>query len=227
MEKHNKQRKRKFNFIKFLLVIIILYILGFGIYNLVMIPIKNILVFNNNYLSDQEILREAKIDNYPSFILTPSYIIKKRLMSNPYIKSVTVKKHFKGIVDLYIKEYKILFYDSNNKKIILENGKAIKDDIKSDSSILTNYVPDTYYVDLIKQMSKIKQSVLNKVSEIEYRPNEVDKERFLLTMNDGNYVYLTLYTFSKLNNYNNILSSLELKKGILYLDSGNYFDIIE
>jgi len=46
-------------------------------------------------------------------------------------------------------------------------------------------------------------------------------------MNDGNYVYLTLYSFSLANKYDEILPTLEDKKGILYLDSGNYFEIID
>lgn len=74
-------------------------------------------------------------------------------------------------------------------------------------------------------MAEVNNDILYKISEIEYRPNEVDKERFLLTMNDGNYVYVTLYTFDKINQYDAIYPTLENKNGILYLDSGNYFEI--
>ena len=46
-------------------------------------------------------------------------------------------------------------------------------------------------------------------------------------MNDGNYVYITLYKTYLVNDYIKILSTLENKKGILYLDSGNYFEIFK
>ena len=46
-------------------------------------------------------------------------------------------------------------------------------------------------------------------------------------MNDQIYVYITLTKIDVLNNYNEITESLEGKKGILYLDSGNHFEIIE
>jgi hypothetical protein len=46
-------------------------------------------------------------------------------------------------------------------------------------------------------------------------------------MNDGNYVYITLTKIKSINEYIKILSTLENKKGILYLDSGNYFEIFE
>ena len=43
------------------------------------------------------------------------------------------------------------------------------------------------------------------------------------SMNDGNYVYVTLTKLSKINEYKSIIESVENKKGILYLDYGNYF----
>ena len=45
-----------------------------------------------------------------------------------------------------------------------------------------------------------------------------------MIMNDGNHVYITLYKLSSINEYIKILSTLDNKKGTLYLDSGNYFE---
>ena len=64
---------------------------------------------------------------------------------------------------------------------------------------------------------------MKNISEIKYEPNDIDKERFLLSMNDGNYVYVTLSKFSNINNYLEISNTLGDKNGILYLDYGNYF----
>ena len=61
------------------------------------------------------------------------------------------------------------------------------------------------------------------MSEIEYKPNDVDQERFLIFMNDGNYVYINIKKFQNLNKYLDMLKSFDDKKGILYLDSGEYF----
>ena len=63
------------------------------------------------------------------------------------------------------------------------------------------------------------------ISEIKYVPNDIDDERFIFTMNDGNYVYITLTKISSMNEYIKILGTLDGKKGILNLDSGNYFEI--
>ena len=45
-------------------------------------------------------------------------------------------------------------------------------------------------------------------------------------MKDGNYVYITLTKIDEINKYLDVLSTLDNKKGILYLDSGNYFEIL-
>ena len=68
------------------------------------------------------------------------------------------------------------------------------------------------------------ENVLKRISEIEYVPDDVNDERFLCTMADGNYVYITLYKITSINEYIKIVSTLDNKKGILYLDSGNYFE---
>ena len=79
----------------------------------------------------------------------------------------------------------------------------------------------------IKKFSLVDNDVLLKISEISYVPNEVDSERFSLKMNDGNLVYITLPKITKINKYNSIYSGLEGKKGIIYLDSGDYVEVKE
>ena len=192
-------------------------------------PIKHIRVLNTNILNnDQIILEQAKIDHYPIFFLTTKKSIINRLKKNKIIKDVRVEKKWGLRVDIYIDECKILFYDKLDNTFILENKeKLTANHLINDVPILINYVPDTIYNDLVLKMMEIDDSIKIKISEIQYKPNDVDKERFLLTLNDGNYVYLTLYKFTKINEYNNIFRTLENKKGILYLDSGNYFEILE
>ena len=70
---------------------------------------------------------------------------------------------------------------------------------------------------------EISNDILNIISEIKYVPNGIDKERFLFSMNDGNYVYITISKLTKINEYKSVIDSVEDKKGILYLDYGNYF----
>ena len=76
-------------------------------------------------------------------------------------------------------------------------------------------------------MDRVNADTLSRISDISYDPNDIDKERFLLYMDDGNMVYLTLTKFKMINYYNTVLQQLEDRKGILYLDNGNHFQIKE
>ena len=228
METEKKLKKKtKIKFIPVLNALFILIIVGLVVYFVASLPISNIYIKGNNYLKDQEIIEQAKIDNYPSFIETMAYRIKKRLLKNDYIKEVKEKKKIFNTIEITVKEKNILFRKDENKVIVLEDGTEIDDGNKYSVPILLNYVPDTKYTSFLKHMNRINESVKSEISEIRYYPNEQDDDRFLLHMNDGNLVYLTLTKFSQINYYESVLDQLEGKKGILYLDSGNHFKVME
>ena len=76
-----------------------------------------------------------------------------------------------------------------------------------------------------EKFNLVNKDILLQISEINYLPVNVDKERFYLSMNDGNYVYITLTKIKRLNKYGEIKEELQGKNGIVYLDSGNYIEI--
>lgn len=224
MPKKKKKFKKGVVILLFLFTITIICLL---IYYGLGKKIRNIYIKNNNILSDQTIIEIAKLQNYPNFYTTTTKKIEKNLESNPYIKKAKVRK---GILSIYIdvSEYRPLFIREDNKTIVLENMKEISyDEENLNIPILINYVPDTKYEYFIKKYIEIDEEVTKKISEIKYYPNEYDEDRFLLYMNDENYVYVTLTKFDILEKYNDTVKKLDGKKGILYLDSGNYFEIKE
>lgn len=218
-----KKRKVRYDRIIIFLGIIIFLVCAFNfIFNL---KISNIYILNNNFLSDQQIIEIAQISDYPKVLQNMSFKIKERLEDNIYIKSAKVS--IKGLTKVYIEveENRPLFYYEYNKKTVLLNGQDTSNIFVVPTVI--NYITDTYYNSFVEEMSKLDISVLNRISEIQFSPNDVDDNRFLLTMSDGNYVYVNISTFNKLNKYISILENLPDKNGILYLDYGNNFEIIE
>ena len=219
-----KVKKRKLK-IKNILILILLIIL---IYNMIIyilnLKISNIYIVNNSLLTDKEIINLANLSDYPSFILTSSKDIKTNLYKNKLIKEIKVKKELFGKIYIYITEYKpIAIY---NNQLLLDNGSLIDNIYDLNLPIIKNDI-SSIYDDYIASFSLIDSDILYKISEIEYVPNDVDKERFLIYMTDGNYVYITLNKITKLNTYNSIVDQLEGKHGIIYLDSADYFEIKE
>ena len=217
-----KKRIRYDRIFLLLVIILVIYVLFYLIFN---IKISNIYISGNKYLSDQQIIEIAKLENYPASIKNLSFQIEKRLENNKYIKEVKVKKNKFKIVNIEIVENKPLFYYLYDGKTILLDGTST--DEKFIVPTVINYITDKFYKEFINKMSKLDDQILNRISEIEFKPNEVDDNRFLLSMNDGNYVYININTFEKLNKYLSILESLPDKNGILYLDYGNNFEIIK
>lgn len=220
-------KRKKLRVFRLLLLLFVIAIISFFVYLYVTTNTQNIIIRGNNYIGDEEVLQETDLKNYPSFILTMPSKIQKKLAKNEYIKSVKVRRKFYHTFEITIKEYDVLFKNDTLNKYVLDNKKEIMSDLEFRVPRLVNYTPDKKYSSLIENMKSVDKSILGKISEISYQPNEFDKDRFLLLMDDGNSVYLTLTKFEMINYYNEVLGQLEGRRGILYLDSGNHFKIME
>ncbi|MBR2248184.1 MAG: FtsQ-type POTRA domain-containing protein [Bacilli bacterium] len=221
-------KKRKIKLFSLFIVLLIFGGLIFIVYRYLDTSIKNIIITGNKRLNDDYIIEQAGIKNYPSFYLTSTIKTKDKLKKSKYIEDVEVHRKFYHTFEIKIKENRALFINNNKNKVVFENGKTEKLDDRLDVYDIPrviNYIPDNKYKTFTKKMAQINEDILCKISDIEYKPNDLDKGRFLLYMDDGNMVYLTLTKFKMINYYNKVLSQLEDKKGILYLDNGNHFQI--
>lgn len=220
-KKKNKNRK----FLKFIGLVLIVALI---VYIVINIKIKNIYVKGNKILTDQEIIELAGIENYPKLFSIPIVKMENKIKMNRLVEKVKVQKNIFGRVDIEIKEYNILLKDEVDNGIYLSNGEKIAmDENITGIPSLINVVDTDVLKAFLKKLDTIDKDILTKISEIEYKPNEYDKELFLFYMNDGNYVYINTTRLSNINKYESMLNELEGKKGILYLDSGNHFEVLE
>ena len=218
------KKRRKIRYKRILFVLFFLFLIIFLSIKFFNIRITNIYISGNNILTDQEVIDIAKVSDYPKSINNPTWTIEKRLESNILIKHAFVSKN-KGILKINIEENNPLFYDSIDSKTVLSDKSKI--DIKFDTPVLINTISSDIYDEFIDKMNDIDINILKKISEIKYDPNDIDNKRFLLTMVDGNYVYITINKFDLINNYISIIKNFNNKKGILYLDAGNVFEYFE
>lgn len=220
-----KKKKLKIkNFIIFLLVLLLLgFIIGFFLFR----PVKNILIMNNNVLTDEEILKVTELDNYPPFVL----VNKLRFKKHPLVRNIKVKRKFYNKIILDVDEVNVLFYDNLTKKYLLDNNQELEIKKPLSRPLIINHIPDNNKVKLISSFKDYNVSLLNTISEIKYVPTEFDKDRFLFTMSDGNYVYINNANMDNIIYYEKIVKVLQGKKGLLYLDNGanegSQFKILE
>jgi len=223
-------KKRKIKLLPCLIVLLVLGGLSFVVYFFLKLPILNLIVENTTYLNDDYILELAEVKDYPSFWMSSTSNMERKLENSPYISEAKVERKFFHILVFNIDENNPLFINNTNNTVVFSDKEEVSVSDRIDLfriPRLINYVPDNKYQSFIKGMANIKKDILGKISDIEYQPNDYDKDRFLLYMDDGNMVYLTLTKFDMINYYNDVLSQLENRKGILYLDNGNHFQIME
>lgn len=218
-----KVKKKKVKIKNLLVTLLIILLLVLVCIDFVKLPVKNIYITGNSILNDKTIIELAGLTDYPSFISTYFSDIKNKIKENEYIKNVSIKRTLSRKIYIDIEEYKpICIYKD---KLILSSTKSVDNRHNIiDIPYVTNDI-DQIYNEFATKFSKVEKDILLKISHIEYVPNKLDEERFLLYMTDTNYVYITLSKIDKINKYNSIVQKLENKKGIIYLDSGDYIEI--
>lgn len=228
-----KKTKKKLNFKRTLVFILILYIVGFSIYLLVNQKIKHIEINGNNLVKDSEILRVSKLKDYPSMLRYSSRSIKKNIQSIELIDTVKVKKWFGSKVIIDIKENKVLFYYKDTDKIVLSNGNIIKNNYNLlGIPILISDLKGDVFNDLVKYYKVLNDNIIYEINSIEYFPlkdengNIIGDNRFKIIMNDTNTIIVNTKTISVLNKYNDIYASLGGRVGTINIDSDEISNLV-
>lgn len=220
-----RKKNKKFNLKKFLIFTFSVLIVFFITKYVMNIRVKNIIILNNNYYSDEIIIEMAGLEKYPQIVKVNKSKIKKNLLTLKLIESVNIEKSFNGTVKIDVKEKNILYYDRSSESYAVSDGNKYELINVYGVPTLINYVPNDIEEKFINKFKNIDNDVIYIISEIEYSTSDYDKERFILTMNDGNQVYININRLELLNKYIEIKREIGNKTGILYLDSGNYFEV--
>lgn len=223
-------KKKRVKISRLLILIVVLVSLFSAIYFYVNTPIRNIIVNGTTHIRDDELLELAGIIDYPSFWFVRRSSVEEKLLSHPLVESVEVRKEFFNVIRIDVVENRAMLYNDTDQTITFSNYERISRDLVPGIfrvPRLLNEVPEEQYKILIRELAKLNPSILGKISEIEYTPNDFDRDRFLLFMDDGNLAYVTLTKFNVIDLYNDIVVQLSGNRGILFLDSGNHFRIME
>ncbi len=227
MTETKKVKRKKLNFKKLFILLLFLYLIGYSFYYVLKMPIKNIYIEGNTYISSSEIIKIANLEKYPPIFKVNSKKIVKKLKKLTLVNNVKIKKNLNGKISLFIEENKPLLYNNNNDTYIYQNGVEEKSDIKYNGiPILINYVTEDIFKDFIKNSKKINYDIFQLISEVEYSPSLskenkiIDETRFLFRMNDNNTVYINIKNLDNLNYYKESITPFDYN-GILYLDTSN------
>ena len=221
-----KKRRKKVRLSGLLVIILLIYLIGVSAYYIIKLPVKNIKVEGIHLLSEGEIIQAIGLEeSFPMIKFNNGYL-KNKFKDIPLISSFKIKKNLKGQVTIIIEEAKILFYYDYENNLVLSNDKTMEDNNSYlGYPTLVNYVPSDIYKEFVKNFSKVDSDIITMISEIKYEPEvwkdvSINDDRFLLFMNDGNKVYISVLNIEKMNKYQSVVAKTN-QTGTLYLDSNS------
>ena len=229
--KTRKVKRKKLKLGRVLVFVCIIVFCVFGLKNVSKFKANNIVVSGNKYVKTSEIISVGNLEASTSYIIPETRSICSNIKKIKLIKSCKIKRTYNFNLILEVKENKPLFYYSHTDKLMLESKKQV--DIKNTFGVpnLINYVPKDVLDEFTEKFKTIKTNVIKNISEIEYTPSKnkkdevIDDKRFMLTMNDGNTIYINNKNLKILNNYDKIYASINHAHGIFNFDCdyNNYY----
>ena len=231
MEKVKRVKKRKLNWKRILILLLILYLIAMLLYTFFTMPIKNIYIKGTNLLTDNDIIEVANLKDYPAIFKISKSKLKKEISSLELVEDVDIKKTITGKLTITITEAKPLFFNRATNKVVLSNNKEVENNNYLGIPTLINRVPTDILSDFIIALKEIDPDIIKMINEIEYDPNisndiTIDEYRFLLRMNDSNHVYVNIINMERLNDYESVFATIGDLRGTVYLDSYNADNII-
>lgn len=230
--KVKKVKRKRLNIARTLVFVLFIYLIVCLCIYIYKEPIRHIEITGESLVNDADIIRSAGLEEYPPFISIIPKKVEKKLKNNPLILDAKVSYGWNFTINIEITPNNPMFIVKHSNTVCLANGEEIDNTGEYlGIPILLNDVPNKIMQGLANKLSFVDEGILYLISEIEYAPSynaqdqPIEEKRFLLSMSDGNLIYVTTPRVKMLNRYLDIVASPEIKaKGTLYLDgdAGGY-----
>jgi len=236
-KKTKKVKVEKLNIPRIIVVLLVIYILGYLCYYIYSSPVHHYEITGNTHISDADILRAAELQDYPSFITLSFKGREKKIEELDLVKHAKLKYGWNFTIKIIIEENTPVFIKKSTNNVVLADGTEIENNYNIVGiPTLLNDTPKEQLVELATNLAKVKPGILYGINEIEYSPSYntsnkkvIDNNRFLLYMNDKNTVYITAKRADVLNHYLNVIATNQINgTGTFYLDGDeNRYSFIE
>ncbi len=217
------KRRLKIKGVLFLLAVFAFLYLSIMV--LLKVNVKNISVKGTDYLKDSQIIKEAGLTDGIKFFGFTSNSLCAKIKENPLVKTCKINRSIDFKIEIEIEENVPLFYYANEQSIVLSDGTKLESNANNYGiPTLINHTDEEVLKDFIAGLNDVKSDIIRSISEIEYSPSAskegvyIDKERFVLIMNDGNTVIINNRKLETLNYYETIYASIGNKKGTFNFD---------
>lgn len=184
-------------------------------------------IVGNYYLDDQEVLELSEInDNY--YLNIPLFI-ENNIKSHPLIEDAHVSLLENNIININIKEKKIVGYylsDEGNFEVLTSSNEAYT--LNEDEIYIISNIPLIGKLDEDKidkfclKLGELDSNIIKQISEINLYPFSYDPNMYEFVMNDGNYCFVSLNDIDKIYEYYSISYNIDQDIGHACIYIGDF-----
>lgn len=207
--KKNNGKLILFIFVFFLLIAIVIFL------NSSISKISNIQIIGIDLLTEEEIYKKADINLDMYYFFADPDSIESNLKELDIIKEVEVTKKFPGILTILAVEQEFVAYFKKSEHEwvpVLENGSLYNKEYNEDffdRPLITKWTDMDLISDLASELSEIKPSILEEISEITQNPQEDELNRLLVYTREGYRIHINIEDLSEnLNLYPEIIEGI-------------------
>ncbi len=194
--------------------------------------VRNIVVEGNHFVSDEELTKLGQITTGTSMWNLESEAVIERMTQHVVIRDVQIERKLPGTVKITVEEYSRIGYLFRDDKYfpILETGQYLdelpRQKFPSDAPLLIEFSQGEQLAELSAELQKVPSQLIERISEIVYKPTDNDPLSIVLFMTDGIEVHTSIRNLSEyLAPYPSIVKELDREKqGILHLRMSPYFE---
>lgn len=207
--KRKKQKRRKRR--KFMLLI--LFFSGIVIYfvsdysNVRVIEVKG-----NVFYTKKQVVDTAGITYGMKSIMSPSFLVEKRLEEDTLIKEVSVSKTWDGVISIRIEEENLVgYYQKGKSHYLIIQGEEDKKVEDAKSLAMAPYLVDlngTQREQYAKALQDVEAKYIRMISEVSHHETTYDSNMLKLIMQDGHIVYTSMHGLKNIAYYKDILKGL-------------------
>lgn len=221
-----EKKKKKAIRLEYLMVILISYITMCSTLFMPFLYVQSIQVEGASMYQEDTIKKALSLpNNVPIHILSMS-ALEARIQSLPLLESVNVWKGKGRTLQISIVEEMVLAYTIEEQAMfLLPDGRSVE--ITEEQLDYISKLPylhglnDELKIRFAKEIKDVSQEVLRTISEIMPYPTSYDPNMLQLITNEGLMIRTSMSSLFLLEEYRNVLYSLENREHCLYLDGIN------
>ncbi|MFC3419777.1 cell division protein FtsQ/DivIB [Salinicoccus hispanicus] len=190
--------------------------------------IKDINISGNELISDEEIQDRLHFDEGTKMFSADLSQARENIALLPAVNNVELERNWWSAINVTVTEYRALGYVANNTDYypVLENAQILRGYPSSPKKApILHYFEGREFNQLVENLDKIDDEILEGISEIYYRPSGNSSTRIHMFMNDGQEIVADYRTIDeKMNYYPSVRKEIgDPNSGVIDFEIGSSF----